>query len=99
VYIDDNPVAALTATVGAGIGYGTGSGLEWGDKLMQTDFDYVRWTTGGAYAPSIPGSESGCELLWDGVEQNLNDDYSVDMLDLYEWVNVWLNCNDPAGCP
>ena len=51
LYIDDNPVAALTTTVGAGVGYGSTGHLEWGDKLMQSDFDYVRWTTEGAYAP------------------------------------------------
>lgn len=54
LYIDDNPVAALTTAVGAGVGYGTTTGLEWGDKLMQCDFDYLRWTTDGAYAPIVP---------------------------------------------
>jgi hypothetical protein len=49
LFIDNNPIAALTTTVGSGVGYGYTGHLEWGDKLMATDFDYVRWTNAGAF--------------------------------------------------
>jgi hypothetical protein len=96
LYIDDSPTASLTATPQAYGGYGYRLG--WGDKLMNADFDYVRWTTTGPWSPP-----TACDKLWHtypgGMAEDLNHDCSVNMLDLNEFVGSWMSCNDPAGCP
>ena len=93
VYMDNDPVAVLTGTTDVRPSEQAINNFRFGDKLMQTDFGYIRWTAKGAFPPASDW------LLWNGVEQDLNGDHSVDMSDLHEWVKVWLNCNDPAGCP
>ena len=51
LYIDDNPVAALTGVTDNTPAEQPPNNLTWGDKLMQFEFDYLRWTTEGAFAP------------------------------------------------
>jgi hypothetical protein len=98
LYVDNNSVPALTGTTDTRPGEQAINNLRFGSKTMQVDFDYVRWTKAGAFPPS-----TDCELLWEGtiggVPQDLNQDCSVDELDLVLWFNAWLDCNDPVGCP
>ena len=68
LYIDDNPDEVLTGVTISGQGSGV-NGLAWGDKLMQTDFDYIRWTTEGAFAPpppAPPAAPSKFSFDWEG---------------------------------
>ena len=52
MYLDDVPIA-----VASGTGFDTrpgeqaANGFAFGDKLMQSDWDYIRYTTTGAFAP------------------------------------------------
>jgi len=98
LYVDNNSVPALTGTTDTRPGEQAINNLRFGSKLMQVDFDYVRWTKAGAFPPP-----TDCELLWEGtiggLAQDMNQDCSFDELDLIEWVAAWLDCNDPAGCP
>ena len=98
LYIDGNSEPTITTVTDTRLLEQPANNLTWGDKLMRTDFDYLRWTRGGAFA-----QPSECEVIWHGyvggVEQDLNRDCNVDVLDLSILVEAWLSCNDPAGCP
>jgi len=51
LYLDDGPVAVLTGTTDIRPGEQAINNFRFGDKLMQTDFDYIRYTTTGDFAP------------------------------------------------
>jgi hypothetical protein len=51
LYLDDDPTAVLTGTSDIRAGEQAINNFRFGDKLMQTDFDYIRYTVDGAYAP------------------------------------------------